>query len=167
MEGWRGYSTAIAVGFVLIALSVLGFKWHGLNERAAAATPAALYSYAPPKRDAVNKGGASAPQAPPQKSRGVSPNKPPAKPAAVQVATPKSSPKKSAAKALPALRSININTATQAQLEALPGIGPALASRIVSYRNQHGRFASVDALDEVKGIGPKKLADIAPYCYVE
>lgn len=52
---------------------------------------------------------------------------------------------------------INLNTASQAQLESLPGIGPVLAGRIVDYRRRHGRFRTVGQLDEVSGIGPKKL----------
>lgn len=52
---------------------------------------------------------------------------------------------------------VNINTASAAELEALPGIGPALAARIVEYRDGHGPFASVDDLTDVPGIGPAKL----------
>ncbi|WP_203233828.1 MULTISPECIES: ComEA family DNA-binding protein [unclassified Actinomyces] len=52
---------------------------------------------------------------------------------------------------------VNINTADAAELEALPGIGPALAQRIVDYRNEHGPFASVDELTSVSGIGAAKL----------
>lgn len=57
---------------------------------------------------------------------------------------------------------ININTATQGRLELLPGIGPALAARIVAYRDEHGPFASVDELDRVKGIGSRTLERIRP-----
>lgn len=53
--------------------------------------------------------------------------------------------------------SVNINTASAAELEALPGIGPALAQRIVDHRQQHGPFASVDDLLDVPGIGRAKL----------
>ena len=49
---------------------------------------------------------------------------------------------------------VNINTATAAQLEALPKIGPAIALRIIEYRTQHGAFATLEALMNVKGIGP-------------
>jgi competence protein ComEA len=49
---------------------------------------------------------------------------------------------------------VNLNTATAAQLDALPGIGPVLAQRIIDYRTQQGRFTSVDQLDDVPGIGP-------------
>lgn len=52
---------------------------------------------------------------------------------------------------------VNINTAGVSELEALPGIGPALAARIVEYRDGHGPFASVDDLTDVPGIGPAKL----------
>jgi competence protein ComEA len=59
-------------------------------------------------------------------------------------------------KVLPA-RPINVNTATAAELEQLPGIGPAFAARIITYRKQKGRIQSLDDLDQVKGMGPKKL----------
>src|SRR3954452_22644250 len=52
---------------------------------------------------------------------------------------------------------LDLNTATAAQLDSLPGVGPATAAAIVSYRDQHGRFASVQELGEVRGIGPAKL----------
>ena len=52
---------------------------------------------------------------------------------------------------------VGLNTATAAQLEALPRIGPALAARIVAYRTAHGPFRTVDELGEVGGIGPKTL----------
>lgn len=52
---------------------------------------------------------------------------------------------------------VNVNTATLEDLTRLPGIGPVLAGRIVAYREEHGRFASVDTLAEVKGIGPETI----------
>jgi competence protein ComEA len=55
---------------------------------------------------------------------------------------------------------ININTATADEIDQLPGIGPALAERIVAYRETTGPFASLDDLDQVEGIGPDVLADI-------
>jgi competence protein ComEA len=52
---------------------------------------------------------------------------------------------------------LDLNTATAAQLDALPGIGPALAAAIVEYRTKHGPFRSVTGLLDVPGIGPAKL----------
>lgn len=49
---------------------------------------------------------------------------------------------------------VDLNTADATTLETLPGVGPVLAERIVSHREQHGPFASVDALQDVSGIGP-------------
>ncbi len=56
--------------------------------------------------------------------------------------------------------SIDLNSATEQQLEQLDGVGPALAAKIVAYRQQHGGISSVDDLDQVSGIGPAKLAAI-------
>lgn len=55
---------------------------------------------------------------------------------------------------------ININTAQPAELQRLPGIGPALAARIVEYREAWGPFSSVEDIMEVPGIGPRKFEDI-------
>lgn len=55
---------------------------------------------------------------------------------------------------------LNLNTASAAELETLPGVGPVLAERIVSWRTEHGQFATVDALDAVAGIGAKLLAGL-------
>lgn len=56
---------------------------------------------------------------------------------------------------------ININTAAAAELEALPGIGPALAARIVDYRAAHGPFQMPEELMNVSGIGEKTYAGLA------
>src|SRR3954453_12682118 len=53
---------------------------------------------------------------------------------------------------------INLNTATLEQLDTLDGVGPATAQKIVDYRTAHGGFGSVEELDQVPGIGDKKLA---------
>lgn len=55
---------------------------------------------------------------------------------------------------------VNINTATQADLETLNGIGPAKAKAIVEYRKKNGAFKSPDELEKVKGIGPAILKKV-------
>ena len=55
---------------------------------------------------------------------------------------------------------VHLNSATIEQLDALPGVGPVTAQKIVDYRQQHGGFGSVDELDAVSGIGPARLADL-------
>ncbi len=55
---------------------------------------------------------------------------------------------------------ININTATQAELETLPGIGPTLAAAIVEYREKNGPFATIEDIQDVPGIGPSKYEAI-------
>jgi competence protein ComEA len=62
-----------------------------------------------------------------------------------------------AAAAAPA-QPVNLNTATVEQLDALDGIGPTTAQKIVGYRQQHGGFGSVGELDRIPGIGAKKVA---------
>ena len=62
---------------------------------------------------------------------------------------------------------LNINTADAAALVELPGIGPALAQRIVDYRTAHGDFAAVEELTKVSGIGDAKLMDILDLITVE
>ncbi len=55
---------------------------------------------------------------------------------------------------------VGLNTATVADLDGLPGIGPVLAQRIVDHRTEHGPFRSVDQLREVSGIGEAKYASL-------
>ena len=64
------------------------------------------------------------------------------------------------------LGKININTADLDRLQLLPGIGEALAQRIIDYREQHGDFKSVDDLMNVSGIGGKKFDSIKKYVII-
>jgi competence protein ComEA len=57
---------------------------------------------------------------------------------------------------------VSINSATAAELEVLPGIGPVLAAAIVDWRTQNGGFTSIEQLQEVSGIGPATYAELAP-----
>lgn len=58
---------------------------------------------------------------------------------------------------------ININQAGTAELDKIPGIGPALAERIIQYRTEHGPFARPEDLQKVSGIGSKTYEKMAPY----
>lgn len=60
------------------------------------------------------------------------------------------------------LTPVNINTATAEELQTLPRIGPAMAQRIIAWREAHGGFRSVDELDAVPGIGPSMLENLRP-----
>lgn len=61
---------------------------------------------------------------------------------------------------------VDLNRATQAQLEELPGVGPVTAGKILAWREEHHRFSRVEELQEVDGIGPKTYAQIAPHVRV-
>jgi competence ComEA-like helix-hairpin-helix protein len=62
---------------------------------------------------------------------------------------------------------MNLNTADAALLQRLPRIGPALAGRIIAYRQEIGPFQRVEDVVNVRGIGPKTLENIQPWLYVE
>ena len=62
---------------------------------------------------------------------------------------------------------ININTATQTQLETLPGIGPSTAQKIITYREENGKFNNIEDIKEVSGIGDSKFNNIKDYITVK
>ncbi|MCK5033142.1 MAG: helix-hairpin-helix domain-containing protein, partial [Calditrichia bacterium] len=64
------------------------------------------------------------------------------------------------------LSSININTATEMELQKLPGIGPTMSKRIIEYRNRIGKFNKINDLINVKGIGKKTLDKLKPYLII-
>ena len=61
---------------------------------------------------------------------------------------------------------VDLNSATVADLDTLPGVGPVTAQRILAWRTEHGRFSRVEELQEVDGIGPKTYAQLAPHVRV-
>ena len=58
---------------------------------------------------------------------------------------------------------VNINTASQTELETLPGIGPSLALKIINYRKQNGKFSSIEQIKDVSGIGESKFENLKNY----
>ena len=99
---------------------------------------------------------------PPEAPAEAPPSPPEVPPEAPPEAPPKAPPKEALARPAPEAAGkagqVNVNAASAGELVALPGIGPALARRIVAYREEHGAFTSVDQLKEVKGIGEPLLA---------
>ena len=61
---------------------------------------------------------------------------------------------------------IHLNQATASELDSLPGVGPVIAERIVSYREENGPFASIEDLLDIPGIGEAKLADLRDHVQV-
>ena len=62
---------------------------------------------------------------------------------------------------------VNLNRASEDELQALPGVGPVLAQRMVAWRKAHGRYRTVDDLQAVKGIGKKRLEQLRPLVTVK
>ena len=62
---------------------------------------------------------------------------------------------------------VNINTATQTQLESLPGIGPSTSVKIINYRNEKGKFTKIEDIKEVSGIGDAKFEKIKDFITVK
>ena len=83
-------------------------------------------------------------------------------PAPARLVPPPTVHESAAAAALRRGEQIDLNTASAADLELLPHIGPALAARIVADRLENGDFGHVEELDRVSGIGPRTLTRVAP-----
>lgn len=62
---------------------------------------------------------------------------------------------------------VNINRGTADDLRRLPGIGPVLAARVIRYRQEHGKFGSIRDIQNVKGIGEKRFAQLEPYIHLD
>jgi len=62
---------------------------------------------------------------------------------------------------------VDLNAANAEQLDPLPGIGPALAARIVAYRDEHGPFTEIEQLNKVKGIGARTLEKLRPHLVLQ
>lgn len=84
-------------------------------------------------------------------------------PSEARVSIEKAPPSEAAVRALVAGTTLDVNSATAADLELLPGIGPALAQRIVDDRARSGPFRTVEDLDRVRGIGPRTVERLRPF----
>lgn len=112
----------------------------------------------PPPPTSTVRGGPTAPAAPPG-----SPAQTPAPKPHPSTASGHERSAKPGKLTVPGQGTVRINSAGAAELQRLPGIGPSMAQRIIDYRLQKGAFKSVDELNEVKGIGPAKLAKLRPF----
>lgn len=72
-----------------------------------------------------------------------------------------------AASSVKSISKVNLNRASVDELTALPGVGPVLAQRMVEWRKAHGRYRSVNDLQEVKGIGKKRMEQLRPLVMVK
>lgn len=68
---------------------------------------------------------------------------------------------------LSAQEKVDVNKATFAQLEKIPGIGPDMAKKIIDQRKELGSYKNVDQILQIKGIGPKTIEKIAPYLTID
>lgn len=62
---------------------------------------------------------------------------------------------------------VDINRGTADDLRRLPGIGPVLAERVIRHRQEHGKFGSIRDIQNVKGIGEKRFAQLEPYIHID
>ena len=147
---WTGGPAKWAAVGALGCASVFGLAWSVANH---GATPAGG-----PRGSVI---------APAEPQRPVAPEVETPAPAAPVAAGPTAGALKPVPAGARPTRTINLNTATRAELELLPGIGPALAGRILEERGRLGRFGSVEQLDDVKGIGPKLMEKLRPLVRVE
>lgn len=157
-----------AVG-VLSTLATLALAWSVWTGRGTPFQPAPLASAAavqpPASAGRVLETSPSGPQSPSELAARTS--QPPPPPSAKPERDQSSAARESPAPKAPLTRTININSAPQAELELLPGIGPALAQRIIDERARLGGFKTIDDLDRVRGIGPKLLARLRPHISIE
>ncbi|MHB8635584.1 MAG: ComEA family DNA-binding protein [Fimbriimonadaceae bacterium] len=169
---WRGYGkrefaawTAIIclVAFGTGAVLVKRFRPVGpmefrelptsaqVTSRAESAPPPVVVASAPPQVQPSRTSIATTPVQPDATSNSAPPE-----------VAPATTPRRRT-KADPEAGSISLNVGQLADFEALPGVGPAIAQRIIDYRADHGPFQSIDEVRNVKGIGEKRFSRIEPY----
>ena len=86
---------------------------------------------------------------------------------AQQVETSTGHPSQSSPVVVADVGQVAINRGSVEELQRLPGIGPVLAERIIQYRREHGKFGSIHDIQNVKGIGEKRFAQLEPHIHIE
>ena len=81
----------------------------------------------------------------------------------VSLSSPRAYASMQEARPAPPAQVVNVNSATVAQFEALPGIGPSMAQRIVTYRDKNGPFKKLEDLMNIQGIGEKSFLKLRPF----
>lgn len=166
--GLTGLAGLALIGYVLLQPlgAEEGFGWEPVTEEARLAVERATQlASAPPSPVPAPSAAADAPSPAPADHPGTDdPGAADSGAAAGAVTAPALSGDPAAVPPAPdsAGGPLDLNRATVAELDELPGIGPAKAQAIVDYRERHGAFGSVDQLMEVKGIGPKLLERLRP-----
>lgn len=166
VEDWTyGPARWIGVGLI-VALSAVGLSWSLSSSRATPAGAAISTPKPEPVKSAAKPSApAVAPVAPASESKpkasGPIVTELPAAAPVVATAPTVSAPSAAPVAAKPPAK-INVNTASQAELELLPGVGPKLAQRILDDRAKNGNYKSLKDLDRVSGIGVKTLERLAP-----
>ena len=84
-----------------------------------------------------------------------------------QADAPSGPPPQSATVTVADVGPVNINRGSADDLRRLPGIGPVLAERVIRHRQEHGKFGSIRDIQNVKGIGAKKFAQLEPYIHID
>jgi len=177
MGGDRAYITTLLVALAVLCLVVVAARWVQLARRVPL-DPLPISAAAPANRAVGDPAGVNGSAAADHRAAGgkerAAAKESGSQGQAGQPVASSGSPSSRAGSAdsrpakLPTAQSkLELNSATAAQLELLPGIGPTLAQRIVDYRKQHGLFKRVEELLNVNGIGEHKLAEIRELVYVK
>ena len=169
-ERYRSMVRSLLIKLAMLAVTLGSLVWIGSvtpirqvtpqHSQAAAAAPISATSRPPTNSPSTGSLPADASSVVPEAS---GPHAAP--PVQQEVATPLQAGNSHAVSSDPSRR-VDLNHATASDLEALPGIGPKLAQRVIEHRTSHGPFTKVEDLRQVKGIGHKKFDRLRPHVLV-